>query len=241
MDIDPDVAAMKRVNRKPLWIGLGAVGGAALLAGLWILNGARAVRASLEADGHSDVEVKIRGPFDYGYTSKKGTMVCGGSITRLPFSTSHQSGCFGTGDPKPKPARPEHEVLARQLREQFPALPIAEARCAPIEPGATKVTCTLESDAGAPLDLQLEKSGGNWKIKTPQRIVPRETLAGELAVELQKKVKAAVTVDCGSGLFGFSEGVHLDCAATRKGAKKAGSIAVTFGDGGSYTFEATGI
>src|SRR5262245_58141210 len=117
MELDPDLAAMKKANRRPLWIGLGAAGGALLLGGMWVLEGAGAVRASLEADGHSDVEVKIRSPFEYGYTSKKGTMVCGGSVTRLPFSTSQEGGCFGVGSSeKPRPARPENEVLAEKLR-----------------------------------------------------------------------------------------------------------------------------
>lgn len=242
MELDPDIAAMKKANRRPLWVGLGVVGAAVALSGSWVAGGAGAVRAALEAEGHTDIEVKITSPFDYGYTSKKRDMACGGTFTRLPFSTSRQGGCFGGAvEPPPKPARPEHETLAERLGKQFPSLPVSGARCDRIDPGAKQMRCSLESDAGAPLDVVLERSEGDWKIKSPERIVPRTKLAETLAEELQQKVKAPVAVDCGVGLFGYAENDHLSCSATRKGAKKAGSIEITFGGGGGYTWKATGI
>jgi hypothetical protein len=242
MEHDPEIEALKRANRRPLWVGLGVVGGAVVAAGLWVSGGAGAVRAALEADGHTDVEVKLVSPFEYGYQSKKGSMVCGGYFRRLPFSTSHQGSCFGAGPrPKTAPARPQNEVLAEQLRTRFPKLPITGARCPKIEAGAKLVTCTLEADAGAPLDLELENSDGEWKIKSPQRILTRATFADALAEELHRKAGAPVAVDCGAGLFGYSENDHLTCTATRKNAKKAGSVDITFGAEGSYTWKATGI
>lgn len=241
MELDPDIQALKKANRRPLWIGLGVVGGAVACFGLWVLGGASAVHRALEADGHTEIEVKMRSPFDYGYTSKKGAMICGGSFTRLPFSTSQSGTCMGTAEAKPTPARPQHEVLAESLRAQFPTLPVVDARCATIEPGASKVTCALESDAGAPLEIALEKDGSDWKIKSPESILARAALSDTLAEELGQKAKAEVSVDCGAGLFGYSGGEHLTCTATRKGAKKAGSLEITFAADGSYTWKATGI
>ena len=242
MDVDPDIAALRSANRRPIWIGLAVVAGALLLAGLWVVRGAGAVRADLEAEGHTDVEVKIKGPFELSYEAKKGNMVCGGHVTRLPFSTSKSGTCFGTQAPAAaaKPAIPENEELAGNLRTQFPTLPVSTVRCAAIPPGAPEATCTLESDGGTPLEVKLDRDGGRWTIKSPERIISRTTLGEALAKELQEKVKAPVTVDCGTGLFGYADKDKLSCAARRQTAKKDGKLEVTFA-GEGYTWTATGI
>jgi hypothetical protein len=102
MENDPDIEALKKANRRPLWIGLGVAGGILVVSALWVLGGASDVRATLEAEGHRDVEVKINSPVELGYRSKKGSMECGGTVTRLPFSTSRSGGCFGTSETKAK-------------------------------------------------------------------------------------------------------------------------------------------
>lgn len=242
MDVDPDIAALRRANRRPLWIGVAVVAGTILLAGLWVVRGAAAVRADLEAEGHTDVEVKIKGPFEFSYDAKRGSMVCGGHVTRLPFSTSKSGSCFGTQGPAvgAKPALPENEELAGNLRTQFPSLPVSMVRCAPIPPAAAEATCTLESDGGTPLEVKLERGGGQWTIKSPERILSRVVLGEALAKELQEKVKAPVAVDCGTGLFGYADKDKLGCTARRQTAKKDGSLEVTFA-GEGYTWTAKGI
>lgn len=243
MELDPDIQAMKRANRKPLWITLAVLAGGAASFGLWVLSGLGSVRSTLEAEGHTEIEVKIKTPFEFGYTSKKGTLSCGGSITRLPGSTQRTGSCFGVTapEPKPKPERPQGEVIAEWLRTRFPKLPVSDAHCPVIAPGVTKATCTLESDAGAPLELAMEREGDVWSIKKPARILARATFADSLGEDVGKKIKAQVAVDCGSGLFGYSEGEKLTCSATRKGAKKAGSVEITFAGDGSYKWSATGV
>jgi hypothetical protein len=244
MQEDPDLAALRKANRRPLWIGLGVVGGAVLIAGVWVAAGAGDVRAALEAEGHTDVDVKIRTPFEYGYTAKKGSASCGGTFTRLPFSTSRSGSCFGVSSEAPRPpapALPEGERLAAKLRTQFPKLPVSGARCPVIEPGATRVTCAIEADAGAPLDVDLEKKGDEWSIRSPQRILVRDKLASSLSDELQQKLKAPVVVDCGTGLFGYSEKDRLTCSASRVGAKKAGAVVLTFQADGGYSWKAGGV
>src|SRR5277367_5360294 len=211
MTDDPDIAALKKANRRPLWVALGVVAGTLGAVGLWVLQGIGAVRAELEGNGYTDVVVKMTGPFDYSiaYTNRGST--CSGHYTRLPFSKSQTGMCFES-DTKtpPPPARPENEVLADDLRPRFQSLPVTDVRCVKIEPGAQHVTCTLTGDAGAPLDLALEKSGdGSWEIKSPRRVGSRATLAAELAEDIPKKTKHPVDVDCGSGLFGESENDEL--------------------------------
>jgi hypothetical protein len=93
-EVDADVAAMKRANRKPLYITAGVIVAIAVWLGLQVLSGASAVRKSLEADGYTDIDVKTNGLFDFGYTAKKGNSTCGGSVTRLPFSTSKSEVCM---------------------------------------------------------------------------------------------------------------------------------------------------
>ena len=102
------------------------------------------------------------------------------------------------------------------------------------------MTCQLEADSAPPLDLVLEKSGTEWEIKSPASIIARRVLATKLAEELKQKVKAPVTVDCGPGLYGYSDGDQLTCSAKRSTAKKEGALAVRFA-GQGYTWTATGI
>jgi hypothetical protein len=92
---DPDVAAMKRTNKKPLLVGAGIVAGILLLGVLFLFTGAASVRTSLVEGGYTDVDVKINGPFEYGFTAKKGTSTCGGVMTKTPFSSSRTETCFG--------------------------------------------------------------------------------------------------------------------------------------------------
>ena len=49
-----------------------------------------------------------------------------------------------------------------------------------------------------------------------------------------------VTVDCGSGLFGYADNDKLTCKARRTSAKKDGSLEVKFA-GDAYTWTATGV
>ena len=93
-DDDPDIVALKRANRRPYFIALGVAG----LVVLWVLvklvTGKAEVRSSLEEQGFTDVELHMNGVFDYGFTAKKGDSTCGGSVTKLPFSSSQQFSCF---------------------------------------------------------------------------------------------------------------------------------------------------
>ncbi|MFT3775412.1 MAG: hypothetical protein QM820_59455 [Minicystis sp.] len=239
-ELDPDIQALRKATRRPLWIGLGVAVATVIVCGLWVMAGTAATRRKLEAGGHTEVEVTIKAPFEYGYTSKKGAMSCLGTVTRLPFSTSVSESCYGT-TPKPRPARPDNEVVAEALRTGNPSLPIAGARCPTIEAGATELTCTLESDAGAPLEVVMKKDGGAWKVESPTFIVSRATLADQVADQLRQKADAQVAVDCGAGLFGYAGGEHLICSATRPRAKRTGRVEITFAADGPYTWKATGL
>lgn len=91
---DPDILALKRAaaakRRNTLLIGAAAI----LMLPLYWLMGFSSVRASLEAQGYTDVKVSAGGAFEYSFEAKKGASECKGSVTRLPFSTSSNSFCY---------------------------------------------------------------------------------------------------------------------------------------------------
>jgi hypothetical protein len=91
---DTDIRAMKSANRKGLLIGLLVVLGIAALGGVYVLAGRASVKATLEADGYTNVDVKMNSPLEYGFTAQKGASTCGGTVTRVPGSTSRQETCF---------------------------------------------------------------------------------------------------------------------------------------------------
>ena len=93
---DADIRAMKAAKMRPLLYGLAGFGGLVAACGLYVLTGVSSVRSSLEQEGYTDVNVKMNGPLDYGFTAKKGGATCGGTVTRMPFSTSRQEMCFET-------------------------------------------------------------------------------------------------------------------------------------------------
>lgn len=90
-DLDPDVQAMKRANKRPLFVALGALA----LALFWVFMGFLSVRAGLEDAGYSDVSVTMNSPVEFGFTAKKGDSQCGGTVQRFPFFTSRNETCFG--------------------------------------------------------------------------------------------------------------------------------------------------
>ncbi len=240
-DVDAMVRDMKRANRKPLLIGLGVLASIGLSFGLYVLNGRSAAASELARRGYSQTAIKMRGPFTWAFTGQKGTAQCGGTFERILFSTSISESCFDISPAKvTKPARPEHEILADGLRAQLSSLSVVATHCAAIDPGATKTTCTVEGPGGPAIEVLVAKSGGDWKMDRPARILSRATLAESLSKELQEKAKTPIAVDCGLGLFGYGEGDTLTCTASRKGAKKPGSMTVTFGAEGGYKWKATG-
>jgi hypothetical protein len=83
---------------------------------------------------------------------------------------------------------------------------------------------------------------GHWQVESPARVVTRAAIADTVAPEIRKKVRAPVFVDCGAGLFGFSEGDTLTCQAPRKGAAQThGHVVVTFKVDGGFDWKATGV
>ena len=244
VDVDAMVHAMRRANRKPLLVGAGVVVALALIGVLYVLTGKAAVASELARRGYSQPVITMNNPFAWGFSGLKGSARCSGTFERIPFSTSISEGCFEPsppGDAVTKPSQPQHERLEQGLRKQLASLSITGAHCPALEPGATKATCTVEAAAGAPVEVVFSKTGGEWSQDRPERMMVRETLAESLAKDFQGKSKVAITVDCGTGLLGYGQGDALTCTASRKGLKKAGSIAVAFGVGSAYTWTATGI
>jgi hypothetical protein len=91
---DPDILALKRAaaakRRNTLIIGVAAI---AMLPLYWLM-GFSNVRASLEQEGYTDVQVSAAGAFEYTFDAKRGGSECKGRVTRLPFSSSKSSFCY---------------------------------------------------------------------------------------------------------------------------------------------------
>jgi hypothetical protein len=51
MEDDPDIAALRKANRRPLWIALGLIGGWLLLGGASVVRGRSVVRPEHEVLG----------------------------------------------------------------------------------------------------------------------------------------------------------------------------------------------
>ena len=52
------------------------------------------VRAALEEQGYTEVQVSAASPFEFEFDAKKGDSECKGTFTRLPFSSSSSSFCY---------------------------------------------------------------------------------------------------------------------------------------------------
>ncbi|EYF05097.1 hypothetical protein [Chondromyces apiculatus] len=150
--------------------------------------------------------------------------------------------------PPPPPPLPEHARLSDFIRNLFPTLPLTSVSCPPIDATTSRVTCALIPTTGAPVDLTLERAGGEWLIRSPQRIYAAKTLGDELAADLSNKMKTQIVVDCGPGLIPFSGGDKHVCSATRKSSPEPrkvevtfGKIEVTFGAERGYTWKATAL
>jgi len=91
---DDDIRAMRRANRQPMLIGLAVLVAVIALGGVYVLAGKSAVKSSLESDGYTNVDVKMHNAFEYGFTAQKGAATCGGTVTRMPGSSSRQESCF---------------------------------------------------------------------------------------------------------------------------------------------------
>lgn len=240
-DVDAMVREMRRANRRPLLVGLAGLGGVLLLAAGYLLSGKSAVAHELKDRAYDTSAVRMTGPFSFAFTGTKGTATCEGTFERLPFSSSILESCL---DAKLKaatpPPRPENDRLAEGLTTSFAKIAVTAVHCPAIPPGSTSVTCTLEAAAGAPAEVGFVKTDNEWNQSKPARILQRATLAGDLTKSLQERAKVDAIVDCGMGLFGYDPGDTLTCSTTKKGAKKPGSVVVTFKEGGAYSWTATG-
>jgi hypothetical protein len=86
-----------------------------VLGGGWVVSGASDVRAALEAEGHTDIHVTMRPPFDYGYTSTKGDAACGGTFTLSPPASEGPTFAEIAGD-RSRPFRPTLDAHRARLR-----------------------------------------------------------------------------------------------------------------------------
>ena len=241
-DVDTMVRDMKRANRRPLLIAAGVIGGLAGLCGLYVMSGKSAAGEELARRGYSDTVVTRKGVFAFEFNGTKGTARCTGTFERQPGSSSFFESCFDVVPAVPEePPVPENERLETGLRSHLKTLAITGVHCAAIAPGASTTTCTIEAAAGAPLPIVFTKTNDEWMQDKPDRVLQRATLAETVGKELEEKVKAKVTVSCGEGLYGYGAGDALSCTATRTGAKKPGTIVVTFTAGGGYTWTAKGV
>jgi hypothetical protein len=241
-DVDQMMIAMKRANRRPLVIGAAVAGGLVLLGALYVLGGKSATGEELARRGYADAVVTMKGPFAFAFSGRKGTARCSGTYERMPGSTSLQESCFDVQPDAPAaPKVPENERLEQGLRSHLASLAITQAHCPPIAEGATKTTCSIQGATGTPLELVFTKTNDEWSQDRPDRVLQRATLAEMVGKEIEEKVKAPVTVDCGVGLYGYAAGDALSCTTTRKGSKSAGSVVVTFTAGGGYTWKAKGV
>ncbi len=241
MELDPDVEAFKKSNRRPLWLGLGVVVATLGLAGGYSVSQGGAVRRDLERDGYTNVTIKVKGPFEYEFSGTKASSQCSGHVTRMPFSSSSNELCASTAPPAPPkpPPRPQAEVLAENLKKLFSdrGLPVT-AHCPEVAKDAVKLTCSVAMESGTPLDLELGKDGGDWSVKRPTQIISRARMSGDISKELEGKFKSPVAVDCGAGLLGYEANDHLTCTGKKKGASKEAHIEVTFNATGGYTWKA---
>lgn len=96
MDIenDPEIQALKAQQRARTLRLFGIVGVVLLVVIAYPFFGIGAVRAQLEADGYSDVKVKLEGPVQYSFEGKRGTATCSGHVERMPWSTRREELCF---------------------------------------------------------------------------------------------------------------------------------------------------
>jgi hypothetical protein len=68
------------------------------MVGLFVVShpfrGVSDVRAALNADGYSEVDVELVGPFSYAFKARKGAATCAGTVERMPGSLSRRATCF---------------------------------------------------------------------------------------------------------------------------------------------------
>jgi len=256
MNDDPDVRALRRSKRAPLLVALVVLVALPLVGAAWVLRGFGAVRAQLEDQGYTSVELKIHGPFTFGFTGAKGTSTCSGTVTREPFSTSIEELCFDSSPKTPPPPPPSNrESVEKSLVEKYGAIfGFDHASCPEIAAADTKATCTLTAANGASVGAVVTRTATGtagdwtgWHVELDHGVENGEELAKKLSKAVAASVgarhpKIVVDLDCGKGPIVFTEGKKLACAAVSEDAKPLhATVEVTEKpDGGGLRWTETG-
>jgi hypothetical protein len=256
-DDDPDLRALKKSKRAPIFITLGVLVAIPILGAAYVARGYMAVRADLEGQGYTAIELKLHGPFTFGFSGTKGTTSCSGTITRVPFSTSTQEICF---DLTPKtPAAPpppsNRESVEASLVEKYNAmLGFDHASCPEIANADTTAACTLSASNGASVVANVSRTAAgtagdwtSWHVVLGRQVENAEKLAANTSKAVAESVKKrhpniVIDLDCGKGPIVFTTDKKVTCTAVSEDPKPLhGTVEIVEKpDGGGLRWTETG-
>ena len=240
--------AMKRGNRKPLYVALGVLGVLIVLVAASVGRARSGALSELERQGFTNVKLQMKGPFTFAFDGTKGDSKCSGSITKTPVTMSMDQMCFSQTPPPPK--RSTKEVLDSSMLKDLVAEGFDKIECADVPAIESKTTCVVSASNGTvdTMDVTVKdrNADGSWHTFSwkPQKLYYvgtklAEQVKGFLPDELAKQ-KAKVKdleIDCGQGMQVVENG-KVACRVTNNFVPKKpkiGAVDLDFSPEGKIT------
>ena len=242
---------LRRAKRRPLWVALGIIGVGAFVSGLYVLGGKSAAASELAANGYTESTIRIKGPFSFAFSGKKGTAQCQGTYERVPFSSNMLESCYDVrttaGDP---PKHTKRQMLENSLSKKYASEGFATYECPEVSASDLTVTCTIAADNGTRVPVTFKPTGTEpnvwaaWSFGIDEIYFDGPTVAAKagevVSNELKKKGsrQGPVALDCGSGVQATRKN-EATCKATstnaagKRGPERVGSLTLKLNDDGS--------